>query len=279
MAYNGTDTRGCICSSDGGVDDVAVADRAKRLIAYDATDIFFAGNVGPIEGEIAYNGKWIIARQATKEASIISIIIAGIVDSQVADGVISAIEGAVEGTRTIDTNRREVFYAAHVNVTAKLEEGIDECIAVVSLGGEQLQACRRGDDIGFLLTAAVVVWAGLPVGDVIILIGTAADGDITGGHRKRVAAEGAAGGAEDRGEAEDHGEAFGHCASVAQRQRLAVAAVEGGGTAVVIAEHHITCGCQSAAVVCGYVTANRNVLTENEGSGTAGKNSSDLGRV
>ena len=112
---------------------MAVADRAKRLIAYDATDIFFAGNVGPIEGEVAYNGKWIIARQATKEASI---IIAGIVDSQVADGVISAIEGAVEGIRTSDTNRREVFYAAHVDVTAELEESINECIAAVSLGGE-----------------------------------------------------------------------------------------------------------------------------------------------
>ena len=188
---------------------MAVADRAKRLIAYDATDIFFAGNVGPIEGEVAYNGKWIIARQATKEASIISIIIAGIVDSQVADGVISAIEGAVEGLRTSDTNRREVFYAAHVDVTAELEESINECIAAVSLGGEQLQACRCGDNIGFLRSAAVVEWTGLPVGDIVILIGTAVDGDITVGHRERVAAEGAAGGAED------HGEAFGHCASVA----------------------------------------------------------------
>ena len=67
FAGNSTDFSVGGCPTDRGTDDVAVADAAIKLMANDAADIVFSGNIGPVEGKVAHNRVWIISIQIAKE--------------------------------------------------------------------------------------------------------------------------------------------------------------------------------------------------------------------
>ena len=127
--------------------------------ADDAADGASPGDSGVDESEVQHG-----AVRATEETGVSEV---GNVDGEIANGVSVAVEDSGEGLVVVSADGREVGDGAHIDVGAEAEVGVGEVCAGVHLGGEQLQALGRGDDIGALGGGAVVVGAGLPVRGVV----------------------------------------------------------------------------------------------------------------